>query len=282
MTFNHFLQALNASLRNAKSPTQHAFHIVYVPNRTQRSATHEILVGLGNWLSQDKPVKHLGVCLNNKGTAERFGKDHQYPSVTDLVLDPPPELLQQWCTLAGAPADPGELLARFTLVVEDVGPDSCFGVLCWLAFMCGVEPGELLKEPMRRWVDAVRRWEMGGVCDDPFSSWAALLSALSHSYLPAAKASSSQTKEAAAPDLSEAWREALRLTVALLRGGCDPEAVPAQPQLPAYGRAIAFMKSEQRDYIETLPQALRLQLLVPMAGTGDARQLLVDAYFQSS
>jgi hypothetical protein len=80
-------------------------------------------------------------------------------------------------------------------------------------------------------------------------------------------------------DLSGAWREALQFTVALLQQAVSPDAVPPVWNLSGYGRAKAFLNVEYQEYQESLTHAVRLQLRVPLCATGDARELLVDAYF---
>ncbi|MDQ2694835.1 MAG: hypothetical protein M3Z21_05545 [Pseudomonadota bacterium] len=278
MTLDDFLaeleQALTASV-GIGTPGGPVPKVTFDPARRQATEPDQMLIGVGYWMQDGRPVEHRGVCLNNKGVAWRFGSDRQYASVTDLVLDPPHELSRSWEAIAGDAPAPGALLRRFELIVEDISPDSCFALLCWLALRCGVDADELRQGRGRPWVEAVRRWKATGMTGDPFTSWAALLSALGHSYIPPAGAS----RERGPGDLSPAWREALRFTVALLRRNGDPDAVPPLPDLDGYARAAAFMNSEYQDYRESLVHALRLQLLVPLHGTNDARRLPVDAYF---
>ncbi len=286
MTFTDFLAALARALDDPAglplgpvSPTLEPLpRVSYGPACREAAAPDQILIGVGHWLRDDQPVEHRGICLNNKGTVYRFGAACQYATVTDLVLAPPEPLKQHWERVTDGYREPGQLLRHFTLIVEDVGPDSCFSLLCWLARYCGVEVSELRDGPGKPWVQAVRHWETTGMAADPFTSWTTLLSALGHSYLPAAGA---QCKDDSRypPDLSQAWREALQFTVALLRQEVNPTAVPPAWNLSGYVRARAFLNVEYQEYLDSLAQAVRLQLQAPLCATGDSRGLLVDAYF---
>jgi len=285
MHLSDFLAALALALADSaglpatpgRRPTEAIPRVTFCPLRRQGSAPDEILIGVGQWLAEDAPAEQRGVCLNNKGAAERFGAAHDYATVTDLVLSPPQALQQHWDALTAGLHDPAQLLQRFTLVVEDVGPDSCFSLLCWLACRCGVAADELREGPCKPWRQAVRHWETTGMAADPCASWAALLSTLGHSYLPSA--GPALGNEPDPHDLSEAWREALQFTVVLLQREVQPDAVPPMWNLSAYVRARAFLGVERQEYLDSLPQATRLQLQVPLRATDDTRQMLVDAYF---
>ena len=63
-----------------------------------------------------------------------------------------------------------------TLVVEDVSPDSVWGVIVLLARLAGCD----LTQVLRDWLPAVRHWELSGNADDPWSEWPALASCLGH------------------------------------------------------------------------------------------------------
>ncbi|MFO1430388.1 MAG: hypothetical protein U1F76_09655 [Candidatus Competibacteraceae bacterium] len=286
MTFTDFLAALARALDDPAGlpsdptllPLEPLPRIRYDPGCREATAPDQILLGVGYWLRDDRPVEHQGVCLNNKGTAYRFGAAYRYATVTDFVLAPPESLVQHWERVTEGYREPAQLLRHFTLIVEDVGPDSCFALLCWLARCCRVAVSELRDGLGKPWVQAVREWETTGMVADPFRSWTVLLSALGHSYLsPAGAPSTGATLHP--PDLSRAWREALQFTVALLQQAVDPNTVPPTWTLSGYGRAKAFLNVENQDYQESLAQAVRLQLRVPLCATGDARELLVDAYF---
>ncbi|MEZ5581963.1 MAG: hypothetical protein R3F37_03525 [Candidatus Competibacteraceae bacterium] len=278
MDFNNFLAELQQVLASQvitdqlKEPIP---KVTFDPTRKQAGEPNQIFIGVGYWMLDDTPVKHQGVCLNINGTVQRFGPAHQYSSVTDLVLDPPQELSQFWQAATVGAQSPMALLSRFELVVEDVGPDSCFALLCWLALCCGVPAAELRQGRGKAWVEAVRRWKSTGMAENHFAAWPALLSALGHSYISPASENAKRSPDT----LSRAWNETLAFTVALLRRDIDPDDVPSLPDLDTYVRAKAFMNIEYQDYRDSLPNALKLQLLIPLRGTGDARQLLVDAYF---
>lgn len=281
MTFTDFLAALEPALEEPvmgpatpDDPSRGPFpRAIYDPTCQEASTPDLILIGLGHWPRDGQPVANRGVCLNHKGLAGH------YPTVTDLVLAPPEPLRQHWERLTAADQGPVALLRRFTLVVEDAGPDACLALLCWLARASGVDLDAWAATDGRPWVQAVRLWETTGMAAEPIAAWAALLSALAHGCLPADGAPDNSSAERSPPDLSRAWREALRLTVALLCAGADPAAVAPAWSLEPYARARAFLDAEGQEYRQSLAQATCLQLWVPLAGTGGCRRLLVDAYF---
>lgn len=172
MTFTDFLsdleQALDASPQaipseSAAQSLRPLPHALYDPTCREAKTPYLILIGLGHWQWGDRPVEHEGICLNNKGIAERFGITYRYPTVTDLVLAPPTPLRDHWAQLTLDCRGVTELLRRFTLIVEDSGPDSCFALLCWLARCSGVDLAELATGNGLRWIQAVRQWESNGM-----------------------------------------------------------------------------------------------------------------------
>jgi hypothetical protein len=95
MLLQKFLEEFADALEPALDPGRASgaiprLRVTYDPMR-KTSAAGEVLIGVGLWDSEKEPVEHAGVCLNNKGTARRFGCRHDYVTVTDLVLTPPPE-----------------------------------------------------------------------------------------------------------------------------------------------------------------------------------------------
>lgn len=241
---------------------------VYDPARRGPSIAGEVYVGLGAWRDPSGNVPHGGACLNNKGAAERFGWKREPVTVASFVRDAPDELVTHWRDTFGT--EPEEVLSTATLVVEDASPDSVMSVVFFLARLAGVAPAEL----PQRWLTALTAWERDGVAPSVTRSWTSLLSALAHSHFG---------MKFDGAGIADAWGDALRFTVTLLRAGADPDAVDpdAVPVLltdTAYGRAIAFAMNEKQDYDQSLARAVRLELLVPMAGS-PGRELLVDAYF---
>ena len=160
------------------------------------------------------------------------------------------------------------------MVVEDAAPDAVLAFLFWLAVMNGVVATEFRRPEITRWIEAVRRWELTGmVAGNPHTSWAALLSALSHSsFAPATPA------ENRSYDFAGAWREALHFTATLLLRDIAPDAVPELWELDAYRRAAALLRNEEQDYLRSLPRSTCLQLLAPVAGPEPRKDLLADAY----
>jgi len=188
--------------------------------------------------------------------------------VSTFIRDAGPDLIATW--QATFPGTTEEVLDRAVLVVEDASPDSVLTLVFWLARLAGVPSSQL---PLR-WLTALTAWERDGIAPSVRRSWTALMSALAHSHFGSAHDGAG---------IAEAWDDALRFTVSLLRAGTDPDAVdpehaPAILADTAYGRAIAFALNERQDYLQSLTRATRLELLVPMAGA-PGRTQLVDAYF---
>ncbi len=262
-SFAAFIDRLSDVLE-ARSIDARELTILFDPARTGGAAAHEVFVGIGAWLDRGEPVAHAGACLNNKSAGARFGWKRDPVTVASFVRDAPEDVVAAWRSAFSA--DPGTTLDRAALVVEDASPDSVLSVIFWLARLGGVAPGEL----PQRWITALTAWERDGVAPSVTQSWTALMSALAHSHF-------------GGDGIAAAWNDALRFTASLLRHGVDPDAVTpeANPQIlaeAAYGRAIAFAMNERQDYLQSLARAVRLELLVPMAGA-HGRSLLVDAYF---
>ena len=264
--FADFLVRLSAVLeRRAEEGAR--LDITFNPTRRGPAAADEVYVGVGAWEEGATPVPHLGACLNNKGAGSRFGRRADPPTVASFVKDAPEETVAAW--RARFP-DAATALERARFVVEDASPDSVLSVILWLSRLEDVPPAQT----PARWLTALTAWERDGVAPSVTHSWAALMSALSHSHF-----GSRWDGEGLAP----AWEDALRFTVALLRDCADPDKIdpneiPAILVDPGYGRALAFAMNERQDYLQSLARAVRLELIVPMSGA-PGRTLLVDAYF---
>lgn len=265
--FDVFIARLGDAL-DARAADDRPLTVSFDPARRGPAAPNEAFVGLGDWFEGERPVEHQGACLNNKGAAARFGWPRGPVTVAAFVRDAPDALVAAWRDRF--PQAPGAALDAAHLVVEDASPDSVLTMVFWLARLHGVAPESL----PQRWLTALTVWERDGVAPSVMRSWTALLSALSHSHFGMAMDGAG---------IAEAWGDALRFTVALMRAGADPdkidpETTPAILTDQAYGRAIAFAKNEEQDYLQSLARAVRLELVVPMAGS-PGRELLVDAYF---
>lgn len=236
---------------------------LFDPSRPGPTAPGEVFVGIGAVHAEDR-----GACLNNKGAAARLGWKRDPVTVATFVRDAGADLVEAWQAAFPGPVE--SVLDEAALVVEDASPDSVLAVVFWLARLDGVPSAAL---PLR-WLTALTAWERDGVAPSVTRSWTALMSALAHSHFGSAMDGTG---------ISEAWDDALRFTVTLLREGVDPDAVdpehaPAILADAAYGRALAFALNERQDYLQSMTRAVRLELLVPMAG-GAGRLLLVDGYF---
>ena len=168
MTLNDFLYTLDAWLAHEQTgATVPGWHIQPDPLR-RRAESDQILIGVGVWGTQEKPVTHDGVCLNNKGLAGRFSGAADPATVTELVLNPPPELAAHWRVVWGGETTLDRRLSGLTVVVEDAAPDAVLAYLFWLAVVNGVAAAEFRRPEITHWIEAVRRWELTGmVAGDP-------------------------------------------------------------------------------------------------------------------
>ncbi|MBO8087292.1 MAG: IS3 family transposase [Marichromatium sp.] len=215
-------------------------------------------------------AEDTGLYLNNK----LYDRD----AVTRLVLDPDRERQDRWRSLLGADAPPERFFGRFTLVVEDASPDSCLGLILFLARQNGVAADDLPGD----WIRYTLQWERGASrVSDPLRAWGPLLSALAHGHwsveslqAAALEGRPQSVPEALAP--GQAWLSCLRFTLALLLAGQSPEAIDELPNCEESERAYAFLRYEWQVYLQALEHAERLQLLLPMQGDG-RRYKVVDA-----
>lgn len=228
------------------------------------SGGFRLFVGCGVWPAEGEPIPADQLILNNKGTFPRFARN--YDSVARLAAEPPPGLFEGWAALwTQWPLPPATVLAQVTLVVEDISPDSVFGVLLLLARMAGVDLGPL----GAAWTDAVDRWERTGHADDPWTDGCALASALGHSRIPPGAG------ELPADALAATWADVLRFVADCLAHGAAPHAIPNLSGVPSWNMAMAALRQEEATYLGWLNHAAVVQLSVPLAGM-DTRRLLVD------
>jgi hypothetical protein len=172
----------------------------YEPNAGDGGAD-EVQIGVGQ-IVRAGAIGKAGICLNNKGAAA-LRLDAAPLSVTDLVLDAPDALFAHWRRVAAHDHTSERFFNRFTLVVEDASPDSCYGLFCLLARLADV-PRELFP-PI--WTEHIRRWELGETpVGRPEAVYGPLHSALVHRTVDS--------------DIARSWLDGLRL----LRS--DSRAIP--------------------------------------------------------
>lgn len=248
------------------------------------SNSGEILVGIGRWTTkdasgQDVPVIHAGICLQHK--AAPGGAGRRVGSLSEFVATASGELWTDWTEKAAGAVAPAHVLRRFTLVVEDASPDSCLGLIVFLARLSDVPVEQIPAD----WIDYVGRWEAGDVrtTGEPFASWGALHTALAHGHIvgsTGATGSASETDRSTRyASLGLAWLACLRLDVAALRSGAPAHDLSRVRASPEHIAASAFLNYEYQQYLQSFMHASCLQLLVPMTGVGE-RYKLVDAYFE--
>jgi hypothetical protein len=232
----------------------------FLPDTDRAVGRDELAIGTGRFeIRASAEPQSLGICLNDKQAGKILKISPKISSVTDLVFRAPADLQDQWCRTVGNDVSPEAFLERFTLVVEDASPDSCFGVLFLLMRMAGIE------DIPNAWVRYIEGWERGEVVlgESVYSDYGCLHNALVHGKVD--------------HDIGGAWVEGLRLMADTLRAGVLPTALPHSIASSTFMRARAFLGFEEQSYKETLNHANCIQLELPMADT-ESRYRLVDAY----
>lgn len=263
--FLEFVATLIAALPDlwnqlADDPQSPRLRVAYDPGK-KRAEADEILIGLG--FVQDAAgqlIDQPGVVLQNKGST--------YRSLSALLQHTGDDRIADGRRRLGEPATPAEL--RATLYVEDASPDSCLGLVLFLARVFGVPQAAL----PALWCDYADRWEQGDVrtTGQPFASWGCLHSALAHDYItpqPGSEGPDAQGIETAFPI-------GLRYLLGLLALGVAPDRLPEALPLAEHHAARLYLHQEYQDYRHALASAECLQLRVPLPG--ERRALLVDAY----
>lgn len=233
--------------------------VISFSQRADRQAqANEVLVGFGRL--SDPISEGTGIVLNNKSLPKISDFSDKIDCITDLVLTAPDSLLGAWTTVVDDDKLPHSFFNRFSFSVEDASPDSCFGLLCLMFRLNGIQPDDVPSN----WVTYIRNWEMGKANSglDPSVEYGNLHNALVHSNIQS--------------NVSAAWIDGLRLMVAALGASCTPTQIIGIETREFY-RARAFLSYEAQLYQESLRAITPLQLLVPMAG-GEKHNRLVDAY----
>jgi hypothetical protein len=231
----------------------------YQPNAGE-AGPDEVQIGVGRFdVPHGGAFSGAGICLNNKAAA--FGLEPAPVSVTDLVLEVPDAIFEVWRGIVGDDRSPERFFERYSLVVEDASPDSCFGLFSFLLRLADI-PADAMPSG---WIDYVRQWEMGValVANSPLESYGCLHSALVH-----------RTIE---HDIARSWLDGLRLLCEAVGSGASPTVMAAGIAAPQIDMARAFLAFEEQAYEESLSHALCIQLSLPMAGA-EGRRRLVDAY----
>jgi len=234
-----------------------------------------VFVGTGKW--GDNNLAHHNfpykasrqhIMLNNKGLPT--GSELKLKSVTDFVLAAPEEVVREWCDRLCSSTDVSLDFSRLKsvfLILEDASPDTCFAITVFFARLAG------LSEIPHNWVSYIRQWELGDVhsTGEYARSWAALQSALAHSYFSAAEGTSPSDD-----DLYLALRAGLRLLSDALTANIEPNLVPNELSSMELVRARQFQRYEQQIYAQSLRSATTIELSLPMAQSG--RKMLISAY----
>ena len=79
------------------------------------------------------------------------------------------------------------------------------------------------------------------------------------------------TEEQADAVFGRAWAAAMRMTVNILRDEQSPANVAVHSPGPEHRSALALLKAEHQDYLQSLNHALTVQLLVLSRAPADGR-----------
>jgi hypothetical protein len=180
-----------------------------------------------------------GLVLDNKALSSASGRS--YGSITRLMADPPPGLLEGWPLWAERPVMPEEALRRIILVVEDASPDSVMGIILLLVRLAEGDPSRV---PLA-WVNAIDLWEREGVADDPWTTWASLASALAHRRFGVGTVPSEK-------ECADAWTDVLRFAARCLERNLDPFAIPTLRDVPEWVSATTALQQERQVYLDWL------------------------------
>jgi hypothetical protein len=295
------LDVLEIRLNESRDNPEIQPPVLYRPGR-QVTAANEFSIGLGGW-NPEILKQHQGIFLNNKD-AETCLK-RRYLSVTDLIVGTDAEVWDNWNRILAQDTYAERIFKRFTLVVEDFSPDSCFALIAFIGRASGLS-AEMIP---RGWVDYVREWELGHVrtTGEPFNSWGALHNALAHSLIDEDLGSGRETSKKEDKDpsetesdteatkhasitgdgldsnidqqISQAWLSCLRFDLEVLKSGEPPNDISRCAPTPTILLAKACLNYEYQAYLHDLQHATAVQLLLPMK-PGGKRLKLVDAYFE--
>jgi hypothetical protein len=193
------------------------------------------------------------------------------PSLCRVVASTASALLTQapLKTLAGQ--SPADVLGGMVFFIKDASPDSLLAALLLVARVAGVANVNAVFGP---WIESVTNWDLGHMPEQPFRSWPALASALSHAHfaVPAGSASGSATTLGRTPLRPEAaWNRSFAFLIESMKSGYDPEHMPRVPG----SLAVVALRRLEQVYEHTLTHATMLRLSVPVADSPAAR-VVVD------
>jgi hypothetical protein len=267
--FKEFLSAFELGLvilrRRIERPEAQRPAVRYRPDAGE-AGPDEVQVGVGRFATICAGEIHgAGVCLNNKGASVALGSEKAFPSVTDLVFKISDVIFADWRRVVAGDRSPDRFFERFTLIVEDASPDSCFGLFCFLLRLAGLTPDTI----PHGWIQYVRQWEMGVslVGKSPYEAYGCLHNALVHRTV----------EHDVEHEIAQSWLDGLRLLCEALGSDEPPSALATSKALPQMETARAFLAFEEQAYEEGLSHALCVQLSLPMVGTKN-RHRVVDAY----
>ncbi|MCI0148161.1 hypothetical protein KNO81_19930 [Paraburkholderia sediminicola] len=236
---------------------------VYASESEAREALGgRVAVSLGAGFPRDSSI--TGVELNKGPEDDSLCRVVALQAPT-MLAQPPLEVLTG--------RSPADVLDAMVFFVKDASPDSLLAALLLVAHLAGVADAIACFEP---WLDSATNWDQGYMPEQPFRSWPALASALSHARFPAPSAQGSTTAAGLSSfSFQLAWDRSFAFLIQSLMAGAKPEEMPQTLHWAGSPATIALRRLQQV-YEHTLTHATMLQLSVPLTDA-PGRRVMVDA-----
>lgn len=249
MKFREFIEAMNNQIPLVVSSKEYSKNIDLLINNR-----FSIGVGIGY------PAE-----LGAKGL--RFTKSSDSRSISESIYaDNQSKFEESRSVYALKNLTPFQLIEKIVFYVKDASPDCLLAVLIIVAKLCEVEEMKQLE----KWVEVVTTWDEGIMPDDPFKSWPALASALSHSKFLTKK----YTEQSDYDRQQLAWSQSFQFLVKSIFLECDPENMSLAPSSITVNARTALRRIEQL-YEDICGHAKKMQLSVPLRDSS-GRCMMVD------
>lgn len=242
-------------LRRVEAVPPRVISVLTAPELARSWVGNRLVVGIGVGFPRDSGIG--GFVLRKRDADSPESARSLSRSAAELRQTE----LEEYGALRARGQTPGEGMAFF---VKDASPDAVLAALLVAANVAGVALGTEL-EP---WLDAVDSWDRGHMPNEPFRSWPALASALSHLRLPIEPGVSQE------PD-GTAFQLVLAFLIQSLLANVEPERMPAKLTGPGQ-RAIVALERQHQLYEEIHAHSTILELSIPLRDAPD-RRVTVDA-----
>jgi hypothetical protein len=228
---------------------------VYYDTQKKVAYENEVLIGIGQ-------KAEGGLLLTNKIAGDAA------VSVTQYIRDRQEVFFETWKAKFTDSFD----LKGISLYIEDLSPDTCFSIILFFAKLNGVS----FYDFSPYWFTYINQWEIGDVKSTGTmeKSWGALLNSLSHEYFVYTNEADESGYKYNQQKILDGFRVCLSFTIDLLLEKVNPSDVPVLQHSEGYHRAISFLNIEKLGYENTLRNATKIQLLLPLQNS--SRRVFVD------